>query len=247
MRGQVTIFVIMGLVLIVGIIGFIYFSGGIKPQKLIEENPQEFMKSCVEDAVENSIEVILENGGQIQMSSSTMHLGETYNYLCYSGDYFKPCYNLHPLLQYLIESEIKEDTIDDVQRCFDTIREELEDKGYSVTGEGAVYSIDLLPGIVQVNLDKKIIISRGGSLQNFEDFGSQISSPLYGMVQVTNDIINDETINCKFDHYYYMRLNSGYHIKKINFDESRYYLVKDRQTEDIFKFAVRNCVLPPGL
>jgi hypothetical protein len=187
------------------------------------------------------------NGGEIIMSQSIDYYGETYNYLCYSGDFFRDCYNLHPMLQYLIESEIKEDTNDEVQNCFDTLDEDLQDKGYKISGGTHEYAVDLLPGIVKINLNRRMDISKGDSLRSFEDFGSEVLSPAYELVQVTSDIINDETVNCEFDHYYYMRLNPEYHIKKINFEGNRFYRLTDRQTEIIFKFAVRNCVLPPGL
>jgi hypothetical protein len=44
-----------------------------------------------------------------------------------------------------------------------------------------------------------------------------------------------------------MRLNPEQHIKKINFEDNRFYRLTDRKTGVIFKFAVRNCVLPHGL
>ena len=118
----------------------------------------------------------------------------------------------------LIESEINRDTNDEVQNCFDTLDNDLRDRGYEISGGAHEYFVDLLPGVVKINLNRKMDISRGDSLRSFENFGSEILSPAYELVQVTNDIINGETINCKFDHYYYMRLNPEYHIKKINFE-----------------------------
>tara|TARA_B100001971_G_C18254282_1_gene580727 strand:- start:1203 stop:1958 length:756 start_codon:yes stop_codon:yes gene_type:complete len=246
-RGQVTIFVIIGIVVVVGILLFMFLREGTSITRQFEENPKQFIIDCAEDAVKNSLAVLMANGGEIIMSQSIEHYGESYNYLCYSGDFFRNCYNLHPMLQYLIESELREDTRGEVQDCFDSLGGDLQDKGYEFSADATDYSIDLLPGIVRINLDKKINIVRGNYLQSFENFDSEILSPAYGLVQVTNDIINDETVNCKFDNYYYMRLNPEQHIKKINFEDNRFYRLTDRKTGVIFKFAVRNCVLPHGL
>jgi len=246
-RAQVTIFIIIGIVIIVGVLAILYFLGEYKTDVTTIEDPTQFIENCVEDAVMDSLKVTMVNGGQITMTQSIKHYGETYNYLCYSGDFFRPCYNMHPMLQYLIESEIKKDTIDEVQTCFNLMRESFENRDFKVTGEAAIYSIDLLPGVIRINLDKKINLEKGASLQSFEDFDSEFLSPAYGLVQVVNDIVNDEVIDCKFDNYDYMRLNPEYHIEKINFEDNRFYIVTERKTGESFKFAVRNCVLPAGL
>ena len=50
-----------------------------------------------------------------------------------------------------------EDTRSDVQECFDSMRDDFESKGFDVSGGATEYSIDLLPGSVEINLEKRIV------------------------------------------------------------------------------------------
>jgi ABC-type antimicrobial peptide transport system permease subunit len=246
-QGQATIFVIFGIVLIVGILAFIYLRGDIDLRKFSERNPRQFLQDCVKDSVEESLFTVLANGGEIDMSHYISYFGEGYNYLCYSGGYFSRCYNIYPMLEYSIESEIKSGTNDAFQECFDSLKENLEKEGFSFSSETADYSINLLPGTIKVNLDKEITISREGTSQNFEDFDIEIISDIYGLVKVVGLIVNEETSTCDFDHYNYMIYDPKYSIEKNNFDDSKIYSVMNRRTREEFRFAVRNCVIPPGL
>ena len=56
-RGQVTIFIIVALVLVVGIALFLYLRGAIRPtmSDIAEENPEAFMQLCVFNHTSRSI------------------------------------------------------------------------------------------------------------------------------------------------------------------------------------------------
>jgi hypothetical protein len=189
----------------------------------------------------------MENGGQIDMDQTTIYLGEEYNYLCYQGDFFSPCYNIHPMLEFLIEDELTEDTRDEVQNCFDTLSSDLQDKGYEFSGDTIEYSVDLLPGAVKINLNNKITLSRGEASKDFEDFDSEILSPLYELIKVSKDVVNSESRFCHFENNGYMILYPNYDIQKIDYDNNKIYRVIDRKSGIGFKFAVRSCAIPSGI
>jgi hypothetical protein len=138
-------------------------------------------------------------------------------------------------------------TLDEVQACFESLKENLESEGFEVSYETTEYSIKLLPGIVQIDLDKNIIISRDSSSQNFENFDFEVLSSIYDLVRVSREIINKETTMCNFDHYEYMTSNPKYSIGRNNYNHNKIYRILDRQTEEEFRFAIRNCVIPQGL
>ena len=64
-RAQVTIFVIIGLVLVGGIILFFFFKGGvpIKTSGTSQDNPEAFLSSCMNDKIKNAINEISIVGG----------------------------------------------------------------------------------------------------------------------------------------------------------------------------------------
>lgn len=246
-KGQVTVFVIAGVVIVVGVIAILIFMGGFGFESAVDLGPKTFVGKCVEDVVEESIGDVLIGGGEIVPSQSLMYQGKEWNYLCYQGNYYLTCYNLHPMLEEEIEEEIRLDTMDDVQDCFDAMAVDFEDGGFSVSGKAANYSIDLLPGKVDINLKKNIEIEKDGVVENFEDFGTSVLSPIYDLVKVVREIVNGEARFCYFEYNGYMLLHPEYDIRRIDYDGNKIYRVIDRKSGKEFKFAVRSCAFAPGI
>ncbi|MBU2576783.1 MAG: hypothetical protein KKF50_03605 [Nanoarchaeota archaeon] len=246
-RGQLTIFIIVAVVLVVAIIAAFWFIGKRTTETPANLNPKQFVQKCVRDAVENSVEKMLENGGQRMPSQAISYQGTEWNYLCYQADFYLGCYNLHPMLEFLIENEIKEDTKREVQACFDSMREDFESKGFDVSGGSTDYSIDLLPGMVEVNLKKRIDVVRGDSSQSYEDFGTKILSPIYELMRIAREVVNSESQYCHFEYNGYMLLYPDYEIRRIDYSDSKIYRLIDRRTKAEFKFAVRSCAFAPGV
>ncbi|MCD4770877.1 hypothetical protein K8R30_00495 [archaeon] len=241
-RGQVTIFIIVGILLVASVLGFFFLTEGeggfLSPSDL---SPQEFVKVCVREAVEESIDKILLNGGEIEASKTILYKGEEWNYLCYINESYYPCYNIHPLLELQIEREIEEDIEDELGDCFDKMRESFEDEGFDVDEGAMSYSVDLLPGHVAVNLKKSVELSGETGTRSFEDFGVEIMSPIYDLVRVVREIVNGETEYCHFNYDTYSFVYPEYEIQRADYDYSKIYSVIDRRSGSEFKFAVRSC------
>ena len=246
-RGQVTIFIIIGVVIVVGIIMVFMFMGRVEVESPADLGPQAFVDKCIRDAVDRSVEKMLFNGGEILPSHAIMYDGDEWNYLCYQADYYKGCYNIHPMLEMQIEAEIVHDTETVVQKCFWTMKEEFEDRGFDIEGGAATYSVNLLPGMIKISLKKRMDVSRSGSSQSFENFDSEIVSPIYELVQVAREIVNAEAQYCNFEYNGYMLLYPRYDIRRIDYSHSKIYRVIDRKSKAEFKFAIRSCALAPGV
>ena len=246
-RGQVTIFIIVAIVIVAGVIIIFLMKGGPGVDKPSDLSPVEFVQDCARDAVESSVQKMLENGGQRSPNQAISYQGAEYNYLCYQADYYLGCYNLHPMLESLIEREILEDTKATVQGCFNLMKEEFEKRGFDISGGATDYSVNLLPGSVEINLKKKLSLVKEGSVQSFEDFDTRILSPIYELVRIARDIVNSESQFCHFEYNGYMLLYPEYNIRRIDYMDSKVYLLIDRQTKVEFKFAVRSCAFAPGV
>ena len=243
-----TIFIIIGITIVSGILGVIFLMGeDIEVLSPSDIGPRNFVISCVEEIVRDSINNVMKNGGEISVSQSILYNGEEWNYLCYQADYYQGCYNIHPMLGLQIEGEIARETSIDVQSCFDAVREDFEDQGFTVSGGATEYSIDLLPGYVAVNLEKSMEISDTSGTQSFNDFSFEVVSPIYDLVRVSRDIVNSESQFCHFEYNGYMLLYPEYNIRRIDYRDSKIYRVIDRRSGSEFKFAVRSCAFAPGI
>ena len=246
-NAQVTIFIIVGIVIVVGIVAIIIFMGDYSVESPVDLGPKAFISKCVSDAVKESVGKILDGGGEIVPSRVLMYNGIEWNYLCYQADYYLSCYNLVPMLEARVEDEIRRDTMDDVQNCFDEMAVDFENSGFSVSGGASDYSIDLLPGKIEINLKKKIEISKDGVVQGFENFDTDVLSSVYDLIRIVREIVNAESRYCYFEYNGFMLLYPEYYIKRIDYDDNKVYRVIDRKSEEEFRFAVRSCVFAPGI
>jgi hypothetical protein len=246
-QGQITIFIILGILIVVSVLIVIFLNAGERLERASTDDPKLAVQGCVRSAVEDSILVILRNGGMINPTQTITYKDEKYNYLCYQGDYYKNCINIHPMLEESVEREIREDTRAGVQECFNQMKEDFENKGFEVSGGATNYSIDLLPGSVEIKLDKEVEIRKGNSSEGIDSFDTSINSPLYWLVMFARDIVNDETVDCNVNYNDFVLLYPKYKISKVNYDFSEIYTIEYRNTEEKFKFAVRGCAFAPGL
>ncbi|MBT7102235.1 hypothetical protein HN935_01865 [archaeon] len=246
-KGQVTIFIIIGIVIVVGIILLFMFVGDFDVESPADLGPQAFVDKCVKDAVEVSVAKMLFNGGEIVPSHAIAYDGDEWNYLCYQADFYKGCYNIHPMLEMQIEAEIVRDTQDEVQECFNTMRIDFEDRGFDVGGGPTEYSVNLLPEMVQISLSKRIDVSKEGASQSFGNFDTEILTPIYELVQISMDVVNAESQYCNFEYNGYMLLYPKYDIRRIDYSNSKIYRLVDRRSGAEFRFAVRSCAFAPGM
>lgn len=242
-----TIFVILGVVILASVLLVWLLSGGIEVSSESSDDPRVLVRSCVEELFEESLEGILLGGGEIEAELGILYQGDVWNYLCYQGDYYLSCYNLHPMLEQEVEAELVADTVDGVQECFNLMRSEYEEMGYDVSGGTTEYSVDLLPGFIEVTLDKDVAISGDDENLAFDDFGFEFESEIYDLVEIARLIVNDESQYCNFEYNGYMLLYPEFDISRIDYKDSKLYSIMDRESGEVFRFAVRSCAMAPGM
>ena len=246
-RGQVTIFIILALLIIIAIVLFFFLTGDVDSDPEQMENPKIFIDSCVQGAIEKEVQILMSNSGIKNPVKTIRYQNEEYNYLCYHGDYLRKCLNNYPILEKRVEEEIENETRVEVENCFNILESDLESRGFSVTSGSTEYSIDLAPGFIKINLEKDLTLTKEENEQNFKDFDSEINHPLHDLINVARDIVNGESSDCSFASTYYSLLNPKFIINRNYYDESRLYIITDKQSNNQIKFAVRSCVVPPGV
>lgn len=246
-RGQVTLFIIISILIVVSIIAVFFLLNRPSTEPSVDLTPQGQIEGCVKDAVRLSVEKVLLGGGKIEPKNYILYNGFKQNYLCYQQNYYITCVNQYPSLTKTIELEIKIDTLDEVEGCFEDLKEDMEGMGYSIV-EGALnYNVKLGSEAIDIEVEKNIELKRGESTQTISDFGFSFNSPIYDLGLVAYEIVNQESQYCNFDYNGFMIIYPKYDIKKINYDGSDIYRIIDRKSGKEFKFAVRGCAIPPGL
>ncbi len=245
-KGQVTIFIIIALLIITGVIIAFFFYGKFDILKPEQKNPRQFIDKCIGDAIMPSVGMVLENGGRITPANYLVYKDKEYNYLCYTPELYKTCTNTYPRLKGIVEEEIKQDADERVKNCFDELKLDLDAKGYSVSDEGIDWNVEVLPGKIRINVNKAMEISKEGNSESFNEFNSYLVSHLYELVMIAREVANQESQYCNFEYNGFMILYPEFKIYRIDYDNNKIYKIIYRKSGEEMDFAVRSCAFPGG-
>ena len=252
-EGQMTIFIIMGILIISAIVLFFLFRGQVtiettgKP----EENPESFLKSCLEDKIKNAIEDLSLRGGYANGKPNLNFKFENefqknITYLCYTQNYYVPCVNQKPVFLEDLKTEIKNHISSDVKNCFDEMTKNFARKGYSIKTNYKGFSVDLLPKRVIVQTDSDISLTISGETTKDEDFKIVIASRFYEIVNLVQELVNEEAEFCYTENLGINLVYPEFIVDKFKTQGTIVYTVEHTESKEKFRFAVRGCVIPPG-
>jgi hypothetical protein len=247
-RGQITIFIILALILVV-IIAMLFLLFRSPEQNIVDdENPQAFIEKCTKDAVNEALEILMPQGGYLEPQNYKLHENKKLAYLCYTGEYYQTCSNQVPMLIEHIEQEIIDYTRPRIANCFQILESKLEGRYDIVANMDELnINVNLQPKQVIVDIEKEFKMTHGSDVRIFNDFKIKIMSPIYELTKLTLKILSREAISCNFDYVDYVMLYPENDIRKfVTGDSSRIYTLREKVSGEEFIFAIRNCVMPPG-
>lgn len=253
-KGQVTIFVIIAIVIIGGLI--VFFAATDVGKRTLENFTQtgEFdvignLETCIEEneQINSDIEKILTQGGNLNPEFSYLFQGDELSYLCYTNEYYETCVNQEPVLVGHVENEIHKIVEPTVNSCIQSLREQLKDRGYDANAGSLNTSVDLTEGNIVINIGYPLTITKADSTRRFDGFQIRKKSEAYGLITLSTSIINFEARWGDSDPNIYMLLYPQTRVEKLKQgDGTTVYKISDRNTEESFNFAVRSLVFPPG-
>ncbi len=247
-RGQVTIFIIVGIIVVVAAVLIYTFYPKIKTTLGIEEsNPQSYIQSCVEDKLKETIELVSLQGGSVNPENYLLYLNNKLDYLCYTGEYYIPCIVQEPMLKQNIELEILKEIKPTVDDCFDSLEKSYVGKGYDVKIKEGEKNVELLPKKIVTTFNKEVTFTKGTDVQEYDEFVISVENNLYELIAIANNIIEWESIFGDVDVTNYMAYYPNLKVEKIlRGSEGEIYIITDRTNGDKFQFAVRGIVWPAG-
>ena len=245
-RSQTTIFIILALIIVVGLMIVFLLFNPPEVRVIDRNNPQGFIESCTRQATEEAIDLLSKRGGEINPKGSVAYEGEDITYLCYNNKFYETCVNQRPLLIEHIEKEITKYITPIVADCFFDLRKELESR-YNIEESEMKIETRLRSGHVSVKIDKNFKMVRRGEVRDFNQFRMNLVHPIYEFAKISMEIVNQEITYCNFDELGHNILHPQYDVRKfITGNSDIIYTIKDIGTEEDFVFAIRSCKLPAG-
>jgi len=246
-RGQVTIFIIVAIVIVVlGILIYMFYPQIKSSLGGGEENPSIFIQTCLEESIQEKANLIELQGGSFEPEFFYQYLGDKIEYLCYTGEYYETCVVQESMLKQHVETEIKSSIQNEVQACFNSLRESYQDKGYNVQMRPGDTIVELLPKRIVTRFDYRVTLTKDGT-ENYESFNVVLNNNLYELISIANSILAWEAIYGDAETTTYMNYYPDLKVeKKKETDGTTIYILTDRNTGNKFQFASRSVAWPPG-
>jgi len=246
-RGQIAIFVIVALV-IVGVILVIFayprLSSIISPG---EFSPEQYLRDCIQPNVKGAIELLANQGGEQNPVGYINYLDTKVKYLCYISGYYKPCLVMQPLLITTFENELSKILTPKADACARSLVTEYERRGYSVSASGLTSNISLGPGKVKIVFNAPMTITSADTTRTFDKFDASIDSKIYDLLSIATSIIDYESTYGDSETTTYLSYYPDLKIEKIKLEDGvKIYKLINVVTNDMFQFATRSLVWPPG-
>ncbi len=239
-RGQVTIFILVGIVIVSAL--SVFFLWG-KPTYFSEGTGVKGFEGCVEDGLEEGIEILERNGGFVNPVFSYAYQGEDFVYLCYTKEFYETCTVQVPFLKNNFDKELEGFMRAKVDDCYGASLNELKDQGYDVIAGEVDYDVEIEPGVVKMLIDAPTSVGE----RKFTRFNVEIASPVYEMVMLATSILQFETEYGDSDVSAFSLLYPNYYVDKIKRGEgTTVYILEHKVMGNKFQFASRSLAWPAG-
>lgn len=242
-RGQVTVFVIVGVVILILAILIwylrssstvvpIFFIGEDARRQAVETN----LKDCVEKAVKPTVLLAAKQGGDLTPVNYRNYNGDKVSYLCLNIPGKDQCLNVMPPIR-IIEEKLKNNIATQIDNCVD--RDLL---GEDVRGtknikvdvlmrrDSVIVSTDYDATFVKNNIEMPL----GRVVTVVNDI------PFVQLYDVSHDIVNAQAVNGDFEQLFYMLGKKG----RIEIQVDRPYpdkifIVNKKDSDFKFQFAIQ--------
>jgi len=240
MRGQITVFIILGLIImLVAGVAFLVYDTVYNLDPEIEQNLiitndikplQVYIENCMRQAVPESLNMIGAGGGTLDPVFYRWYDNQTYTYLC---QYDGLCMH-EPLFRQDIEREIEKWTIPIIKQCIDLSI--LERQSFTVTDGEMTMNATIGRDDVSIKLDYPLRLVKDDVDLTSRYYVTDIKVPLGRLFELAIDIINSENSKGYFDQVEYMKANDIIIEKHRPYPDIVYNLSSDGY---VFQFAMQ--------
>ena len=213
-RGQVTVFIILGLILILNAGIFLYYAS--ESAEEIQEIPEtidaasltEYTESCLEAVAEEVITKVALQGGMYEPVYSKVYENTSVEYWCY-GEGTQQCVNAVMSLD-AIEDQILYGIREEIDKCLSF--QTFEGQGYKITKGVFEGTATITDDAVEVQITYPLKVAKDGETTTVENFQATSAVPLGELQNIARYIINKESTEGSFDTANYMINHTQIHI-----------------------------------
>lgn len=246
-KGQITVFVIIGIVIVALIVLLYAFRKDISVP-FVQVNLQDEMQqvrsdieTCLKSSSEGHVERIALQGGYLSPPPGSFRLfnDTPISYLCYNQAGKPTCTNRMLTLDSM-QKELNNAIEDTLPECM-----ELDVSGGVQLQEPSSYKVktDIQPSKVVVTLDYPITLTnkKTGDELTEKEFSTVINAPLGDLYDVAMDIVDSEAVGGRFDVLsYVLSKMSKYTIYPHKPYPDKIYQIKLRENGYLFQMAVED-------
>lgn len=244
-KGQITIFVILGIVIIALVVLFLAFRKDILPpstQQGINAEMREakrIVNDCLDRETTDLVKKLALQGGYLSPGPDTFRLWNDtpISYLCFNQENRDTCTNRLLTLRKM-EDQLSKAIEENLQTCVDFTDisgvEVIANKPFQVTTR-------VLPVQVLIDLEYPVTVKSKVSEASATErkFSMIVDAPLGSLYDVAQDVLDLETEIGQFDILSYVLLKLGKYTILINKPyPDKIYQLKLRENDFMFQFAV---------
>jgi uncharacterized protein (DUF1330 family) len=247
-KGQVTLFVIIAIILvIIGVLIFLFYPKLKITSKFNEENPNLYIQNCMEDYLKTTVNTIAVNGGYLNPIFYYLHQDEKFAYLCYTNKYVKMCSVQEPFLREHFEFEIMNATNAKAQECFSSLKAKYLQKGYNVDLIEGKITAEILPEKILLKFPKYELTTSKEATKKYNSFMAILDNNLYLLLSIASNVVNWESNFGQSDVAYYSLVYPELRTQRLNQDDgTTLYILENKKTGEKFQFASRSLAFPAG-
>src|SRR3989338_7886698 len=194
-RGQVTIFIILGLILLISEGIFLYYASETAEE--IQELPEtidaasltDYTESCLEAVAEEVITKAAAQGGMYEPVYYKVYENTSVEYLCY-GEGTQQCVNAVMSLD-AIEDQILYGIREEIDKCLSF--QTFEGQGYKITKGVFEGTATITDDAVEVQINYPLKVTKDGETTTVENFDTKINVPFGELQNSARFIINKES------------------------------------------------------
>ncbi len=256
-RGQITIFIVVGLIIVSGVVLFFLLKTKVTPQigGKTEVNANAFLSSCIEQKTKEAINELSIRGGEL---NSTLNINFMFtkekvyrniSYLCYTQNNFRPCVVQKPTISLDMQNGIKNYISDDMSSCFTEMLNNFKTQGFAVGENSKLSGFEVIfgPNKVIIQTVSEVTLTKTDETTTQKNFQVIVPSRIYEIIGVVQEVVNQEAEFCHFE-------DSGFTVAYPEFSIDKYgmesgvmiYTIGNKVSGEKFRFAVRSCAILPG-
>jgi len=242
-KGQVTLYIIIALAIILVLIIFlVYPRVNLPGSGSADATPEEYLRSCIGQEIPLIMEDITSQGGSMQPQGFIVYNNTKISYLCYTAEYYKTCVVQQPNLIGQVEREISRELQPIATSCVKSFAEEYESRGYKISYGNTNVNASLALNSIKITLNLPMTVTKDFS-RTYKSIDLEYKSGIYEILSLATSIIDFESTYGDSETRYYPNIK----IEKVKLsDGSKIYSISDVVSKDRFVFASRSLAWPAG-